>query len=405
MRSNEREIYFGSHTVVHLVDSLGIPPALADIATRAEWRKAQVCRGLTVLNLCVLPLRNIEPGQAIEAKADARASQPGFNPPTRPSMVPSNAIGSIMPGTSMYLHSALLSAVAGYVDAAGFASLIGLFPAHLTGEIVGDAIALSSGHLGDHATRLWMLPVFVGSVTTATLVARVLRRNGRRALTGLLALVTVALAAFSASDFVSGLLHESWHLHMLLGGACAVAAMGFQNALMRESLAGSCPTTVMTGNLTHVVIDVVDHLFVKLARPHKRDRRPRSRLLPTASALFAFIGCAVLGGFMTRFFGSLSVLLPTALTALLTARAWHEDRRLLAASMPGKIMAPAPLPTFDVWPQSLAPRAPTHYPPPGNATKVLHVRAPSPSKPELERQPMKRTVSGTQLKTNFIKDE
>ena len=263
--------------------------------------------------VCVLPLRNTDPGTPSELKADARASQPSFssfNPPTRPSVVPSHAIGSIMPGASMYLHSALLSAVAGYVDAAGFASLIGLFPAHMTGEIVGDAIALSSGHPGDHVTRLWMLPVFVGSVSIATLVARLLRRNGRRALTGLLALVTAALAAFSASDFLSGLLHESWHLHMLLGGGCAVAAMGFQNALMRESLSGSCPTTVMTGNLTHVVIDVVDHLFSKLSRPNKRDRRPHSRLLPVASALFAFIGCAVLGGFLTRFFGSLSVLLP-----------------------------------------------------------------------------------------------
>ncbi|MEI9938388.1 MAG: YoaK family protein [Pseudomonadota bacterium] len=320
-------------------------------------------------------------------------------------MVPSNAIGSIMPGTSIYLHSALLSAVAGYVDAAGFASLIGLFPAHLTGELVGDAIAFSSGHPGAHATRLWMLPVFVASVTTATLVARLLRRNGRRALTGLLALVTAALAAFSASDFLSGLLHESQPLHMLLGGGCAVAAMGFQNALMRESLSASCPTTVMTGNLTHVVIDIVDHLFSKLARPHKRDRRPRSRLLPVASALFAFIACAVLGGFMTRFFGSLSVLLPTTLTAILTARAWREDHRLLALSVSGKSMTAAPLPTFDVWPQSLAPRASSHYPPPSNPTRVAAARAPSPSTPELERQPMKRTVSGTQLKTNFIKDE
>jgi uncharacterized membrane protein YoaK (UPF0700 family) len=353
----------------------------------------------------VLPIRNTDPEHSTEQQGDARVSQPGENPPTRPSMVPSHAIGSIMPGTSMYVHSALLSAVAGYVDAAGFASLIGLFPAHLTGEIVGDAIALSSGHPGDHSTRLWILPVFVGSVTIATLVARLLRRNGRRALTGLLALVTAALAAFSASDFLAGLLHESWHLHMLLGGGCAVAAMGFQNALMRESLSGSCPTTVMTGNLTHVVIDVVDHLFIKLSRPHKRDRRPRSRLLPVVSALFAFIGCAILGGFMTRFFGSLSVLLPTALTALLTVRAWREDHRQLALSLPRQSLSAAPLPTFDVWPPSLAPRAGTHYPPPANSTRVLVARAPSPSNADLERQRMKRTVSGTQLKTNFTKDE
>jgi len=323
--------------------------------------------------------------------------------------MPSGAIGSIMPGASMHVHSALLSAVAGYVDAAGFASLIGLFPAHLTGEIVGDAIALSSGRLAEHATRLWILPVFVTSVVTATLVARLLRRSGRRALTGLLGLVTAALALFSISDSLARMLHESWHLHMLLGGACAVAAMGFQNALMRESLTGSCPTTVMTGNLTHVVIEIVDQLFSKFMQPHKRDRRPRSRLLPVASALIAFIGCAVLGGFLTRVFGSLSVLLPTALTATLTYRAWREDRRPLAASNLLRGIGTAPLPTFEVWPDSLMPRASSAYPPPAAPAKVSQSSAlnasqdPPRTLAEAQRAPMKRTVSGTQLKA--LKDD
>src|SRR6185369_14120463 len=60
--------------------------------------------------------------------------------------------------------------------------------------------------------------------------------------------------------------------------------------------------------------------------------------------------------------------------------------------------------------------ASTHYPPPAqSAPRILAARAPSPSKPELERPraPSKpeierprpqRTVSGTQLKTNFGKD-
>lgn len=300
----------------------------------------------------------------------------------------------------MYIHSALLSAVAGYVDAAGFASLVGLFPAHLTGEIVGDALALSYGNLGGHVTHLWMLPVFVGSVAVATVTARLLRRAGRRAFTGLLALVTLALTAFSASDFLAGRLHEGWHLHLLLGGSCAVAAMGFQNALMRESLSGSCPTTVMTGNLTHVVIDVVDHLLDKLTGPSKRDRRRHSRLLPVGGALLAFIACAVLGGCLTRFFGSLSVLLPTTLTAILTVRAWREDRRQLSLSVSGKSLAAARLPTFDVWPQSLAPSASTDYPPSG-PVRISPARGRSPSNSEFERQPMKRTASGTQLKTSF----
>jgi len=300
---------------------------------------------------------------------------------------------------SMHLHSVLLSGVAGYVDAAGFASLIGLFPAHITGEIVGEALALSSGHAQDHLTRLWVLPVFVASVVMATLVARLRRRNGQRALTGLLALVSAALALFSASDALTRVLHAGPHLSFLLGGGCAVAAMGFQNSLMRESLASSCPTTVMTGNLTHVVIEIVDHAFSKIARPNKRDRKPRSHLGPIAIALLAFIGCAVLGGFLTRLVGSASAILPTALTVVLTARAWREDSRRTVPSALGASIAPAAaLPTFDVWPEALTPTSAATFP-----VGEAHAKARPPlSMPiEQERPPMKRTISGTQLSQRF----
>jgi len=316
-----------------------------------------------------------------------------------------------MPGESIYVHSALLSAVAGYVDAAGFASLVGLFPAHMTGEIVGDAIAISSGHLSEHVTRLWMLPVFVGSVATATLVARVLRRRGRRALTGLLALVTAALALFTASDYLAGLLHESWHLHIILGGACAVAAMGFQNALMRESLSGSCPTTVMTGNLTQVVVEVVDHVFSRVTGPHRRDRPSTTHLLPVLCALCAFVACATLGGFLTRFFGSLSVALPTALTALLTAHAFRRDHQVVLLPELAAPARPAPLPQFDVWPDSLSPlKASPELPlSPLKASPELPL-SPLKTRPELPlsahddtaRAPAKRTMSGTRLKTQAV---
>ena len=304
------------------------------------------------------------------------------------------------------MHSALLSAVAGYVDAAGFACLVGLFPAHMTGEIVGGAIAFSSGHLRDHAPRLWMLPIFVCAVALATFLARTLRRRGRRALTGLLALLTVGLALFSASDSLARLLHESWHLQVFLGGACAVTAMGFQNALMRESLAASCPTTVMTGNLTHVVIEVVDHLLAKITRPHLRDRKPQARLLPAASALFAFVTSAVLGGFLTRFIGSLSVALPTALTAALAFRSWRDERA-----------EPAPfpkLPKHDPWRGSIAPTAPAprvNPDTPETPSGAWLSSNTSPTEPadqastEARRPSVKRTMSGTQLKSQRIKDE
>ncbi|MES1179483.1 MAG: YoaK family protein [Myxococcales bacterium] len=228
---------------------------------------------------------------------------------------------------NLLIHSALLSGIAGYVDAAGFVSLVGLFPAHLTGELVGDAIALSSGHATGHGAghaHLWAFPVFVGAVILATLVARVFRHLGLKARAGLLALVTLALALFSVSDALAWLLHEG-QLPLLVRGGFAVAAMGFQSALMRESLTGSCPTTVMTGNLTQVVIDLVDHVVGRVTHSILPQHKAPLRLTPVAGSLFVFALSAVLGGWLARLYGSVSVALPTALAAALMFQAWSED--------------------------------------------------------------------------------
>jgi uncharacterized membrane protein YoaK (UPF0700 family) len=368
---------------------------------RAHWRKPPIekrnyteetrnSRPVVSFIKCVLPLRRPDSSRASASEAvDARAASPGlnapsrpsspnFNPVTRPSIVPN---ASLLPGMHLHVHSVLLSAVAGYVDAVGFAALIKLFPAHMTGEIIGEALAFSSDHPAEHLTQLWMLPVFVAAVSVAALVARVRRRSGKRALTSLLALVTAALALFSASQLIARLLHEGPQTSLLLGGMCAVAGMGFQNALMRESLAASCPTTVMTGNLTQVIIEVVDHVFRRLSKRGKRDRKPRGRLAPVATALLAFIACAVLGGFLTRSWGAASAIVPTAITLLLTVRAWREDRAhaIIATLVTG--IVPLRLPSFEVWPESLIPRA---------APETAAARS------EAERPPMKRTISGTQ---------
>jgi uncharacterized membrane protein YoaK (UPF0700 family) len=309
----------------------------------------------------------------------------------------------------MHTHAILLSAVAGYIDAAGFACLIGLFPAHLTGELVVDAVALTSTRPLDHPTHLWTIPVFVGAVVAASFTARMLRRAGLRPLAGLLALVTLALAAFSLSDPLTHVLHAGPRLTLLFGGGCAVTAMGFQNALMREALRTSCPTTVMTGNLTQVVIELSDRVLGKFLKPNPHDRRPKSRLGPVSAALVAFLGCAVLGGWLTHVFGSASVMLPTLVTAVLTGWAWQEDRARFTQIAPIAKLSTPRVPTFApprVWPESFLPEAPRAADEPVSAAQlrtspivpeVSEPVSPTPTRFTTE----KRSISGTQLATRF----
>jgi uncharacterized membrane protein YoaK (UPF0700 family) len=234
------------------------------------------------------------------------------------------------------LRAAVLSGVAGYVDAAGLLSLAGLFPAHVTGELVNEAVAISSGRHGVGPSRLWMLPAFALAVALAATVTRIERRAGRTPTPMLLLLVAGGLFAFA----VSGLpLRFSPGLHPIafvqVGTCCAVAAMGFQNAMMREALNGSAPTTFMTGNLTQLMIELVDHLFAVGKKPgilgDVERSVSRARLKTAAIALASFLSAAALGAVATRRFGALSAVVPATLVGLLSAQAFRERHAKRAA--------------------------------------------------------------------------
>ena len=293
----------------------------------------------------MIPLRKIDTRSGTEAAAGVDPLKPAAL--AAPVLLHPRTDGGAS-AVSLFVHTVTLSGVAGYVDAAGFVALFGFFPAHLTGELVGDAVAISSGQLGLRTARIAMFPVFILSIVVSSLVARFLRRHQRRELTGLLVLLTGSLALFSACDGLAHLGHHS-HLPVWLSGACAVAAMGIQTALIRESLSGSCPTTVMTGNLAQVVVDLLDQLVGSAS--HGRHLRQRSRLLSLCSALLAFATCATLGGWLTRRFGTTSVALPALVTAALAVKAWLEDRTVAT-----RVTEPAPSPWFsdddDIWPDS-----------------------------------------------------
>jgi uncharacterized membrane protein YoaK (UPF0700 family) len=247
------------------------------------------------------------------------------------------------------LRAAVLSGVAGYVDAAGLLSVVVLFPAHITGELVTEAVALSSGQRAAGPSRLWMIPVFVVSVALAAVVARIERRAGRAPLAPLLLLVALGLTAFAGSGLLLLVLPSAPAAHVMqLGTCCAVAAMGFQNALMRESLSGSAPTTFMTGNLTQLVIELVEHGFALKNPPGIMSDVARSvsraRLRTAAIALSAFLSSAALGAWLTHALGALGAVLPALLVAGLSFQAYRERREKRAEPVVNQLGMRRPTP-------------------------------------------------------------
>jgi len=213
------------------------------------------------------------------------------------------------------LTIAVLSGTAGFVDAAGFLMLAGLFPAHVTGELVGLTTALTGGHEMSHASRFAVVPLFVGALLVAALVTRSRRNSGRSPRSALLGMMTGALGLGALSGFLDlggGVLSPGWIIAVREG--CILSAMAFQNAFTREAPTSACPTTVMTGNLTHFVFELVEAIVTRL-RPEPPDETharlmPRSRLKLVATALSTFVTGALLGGYLVGLVGAFSFALP-----------------------------------------------------------------------------------------------
>ena len=229
--------------------------------------------------------------------------------------------------------SVALSMVGGYVDTAGFILLFGLFTAHVTGDLITAAAAMVQGTDLGAVVRLAMIPVFILTVMLITLFTRAIHRRGAATLAPLLALMMVALGLFGAGGYYL----KPWMRHagsLAVGcvGALGVAAMGIQNALMKGALKSFAQTTLMTGNLTQLTIDLTDFLFPPApagdARERSRLRRESGRQLRTSGIpLLAFMAGAAAGAAATKYYGFLSIAAPTLAVMVLCIIALARSRR------------------------------------------------------------------------------
>jgi uncharacterized membrane protein YoaK (UPF0700 family) len=158
-----------------------------------------------------------------------------------------------------------LAFVAGFVDAAAFIALAGLFTAHVTGNFVligAELVTTSSGVVA----KLLALPAFVLAVAGTRLLALALERRGRAPLRWLLGLEVLLLAGFCLAGLACRPLGSPDGVAAVSVGMLGVAAMGVQNAIGRLGLPHLAATTVMTVNVTQAVIDLVDWARTRMRR-------------------------------------------------------------------------------------------------------------------------------------------
>lgn len=182
--------------------------------------------------------------------------------------------------------------VGGYVDVIGFVLLFGLFVAHATGNIVMLGVGLA-GDAGGLATKLLALPVFIGAVAATYALIRWRNTRGQPCEVLVLALQAVLLLVF--------MLLTVWALPaasanappVMLAGLTGVVAMAVQNVGARVVFTHLAPTTMMTGNVTQMAIDIVDVAIARGRPDEALKARIRKTWPPVAAFAFGAVGGAI----------------------------------------------------------------------------------------------------------------
>lgn len=203
-----------------------------------------------------------------------------------------------------------LSLLGGFVDTLGFVALFGLFTGHITGNFVLIGAELSRATHESIGLKLMAFPAFMAGVSGARLLAASLERRAIASLRYALAAELVLLACFMVCGVLAGPVAGDNVLASAAGlfGACA---MGVHSATSRLQLASLPPTSMMTGNVTQLILDVTD-----LARG-AGDDATRVRAIRFARAIAGFACGAVLGAFGYTQLGFAALALPLVILLVL----------------------------------------------------------------------------------------
>lgn len=202
--------------------------------------------------------------------------------------------------------------VGGYVDVIGFVLLFGLFVAHATGNLVMLGVGLA-GDAGGLATKLLALPVFVGAAAATYALIRWRNNRGQPCEVLVLVLQAILLLAFMLLTVRALPAANANAPGVMLAGLVGVVAMAVQNVGARAVFTHLAPTTMMTGNVTQIAIDLVD-LAIARGRP---DEALRARILKTWPPVVAFALGAIGGAVGVLLAGAWSLALSVVVVAVL----------------------------------------------------------------------------------------
>jgi uncharacterized membrane protein YoaK (UPF0700 family) len=198
-----------------------------------------------------------------------------------------------------------LAFLAGYVDALGFVALAGLFTAHVTGNFILIGAALANPDQPPLLLKLLAFPAFICGVALARLLTVAAERRQAAALRPALLLELVLLLGFMGAGMAAEPLGSTPGTLGVAAGILGATAMGVHSGVSKLLLGHLAPTSMMTGNVTQIVIDLVDLLR------GARDPGQGARFAKFVWPLAAFAAGCIAAAFAFRWFGFAALALPS----------------------------------------------------------------------------------------------
>lgn len=223
-------------------------------------------------------------------------------------------------------HGIGLGFLAGFVDTLGFIALFGLFTAHVTGNFILIGAALADPSNASILLKFLAFPAFIIGIAAARLLIAQAQRRNWPALTLALSLQLVLLAGFMACGLLASPIGSDVTPYAMAAGLLGTAGMGVHSATSRLLLAHLAPTSMMTGNVTQIVIDTIDAISGKV------DSSFAERCAKFLWPLLAFGTGAIAAAFAYMNLGFISLLVPLAILSVLIGLDLMESRRTVATA-------------------------------------------------------------------------
>jgi uncharacterized membrane protein YoaK (UPF0700 family) len=196
------------------------------------------------------------------------------------------------------ITSVILSFVAGYADTSTFVGADGLFSAHVTGNFVVFAYDIATNQMSLSWIKLISFPVFILSVISSTLIVD--DSNIYKKGTSKLLMMESFLLIMAGGMTYLNRYENMAYIPKIIVPMLIVFALGLQNGYGRFSVKEIlAPTTVMTGNVTQLFIDMTNYL--KFGGQKRNEFS--TRIVNGVYVILPFLMGCISGGLVTKSIG------------------------------------------------------------------------------------------------------